>query len=94
MTQTQESRPGHESKAAVNLATKSIPAAPDYYTEAAAHVIGAFVAVVESSHGTPRRRVFLTLAAAEKAILRARMAGHRANVVLCNLLPVSGGERL
>lgn len=71
-----------------------LPASADYYTEAAAHVIGAFVAVVETSHGTPRRRVFITLKAAEASVLRARMAGHRASVVLCTLLPVTGGEKL
>lgn len=72
----------------------SLPAPADYYTEATAHVIGAFVAVVETSHGTPRRRVFLTLKAAEATVLRARMAGHRASVVLCNVIPVTGGEAL
>lgn len=72
----------------------SLPAATDYYAEAAAHVVGAFVAVVETAHGTPRRRVFLTLKAAEATVLRARMAGHRASIVLCSLLPVPGGESL
>ena len=95
MTQERESRPGTNRTAKIMSGDSSRQSAADgYYTEAAAGTIGAFVAVVETSHGTPRRRVFLTLAAAEKTVLRARMDGHRASIVLCNLLPVSGGEAL
>lgn len=96
MSRERESRPGGGTRtAAISSGDKaSLPASADYYTDAAAHVIGAFVAVVETSHGTPRRRVFLTLKAAEATVLRARMAGHRASVVLCTLLPVTGGESL
>lgn len=66
----------------------------DFYLDAEAYVIGALVAVVETPSGKPRRRIYLTLAAAEKSVLRARMNGHRASVVLCKLIPMNGGEAL
>jgi hypothetical protein len=74
--------------------TTIVSAASDYYLDAELRVIGAIVAVVDTSQGKPRRRIFLTLAAAEKAVFRARMNGHRASVVLCKLIPVNGGEAL
>jgi 3,4-dihydroxy-2-butanone 4-phosphate synthase len=46
---------------------------------------GAFVAIVETGNGHYRRRVYLSLGAAEAAVRRARNAGVRANVVICEL---------
>lgn len=71
------------------LNTQSIAEPTD---KAALYVSGAFVALVETPAGKYRRRVFLTLAAAEKAVQRAHDAGHSATVVLCQLTPV-GGDR-
>lgn len=62
--------------------------------EDAAHVDGALVVVV-SIHGGFRRRVFLSLSSAERALLRAQEAGHEATIVLAKLVPVmseDGGE--
>ncbi|MEO7980340.1 MAG: hypothetical protein ABI807_05560 [Sporichthyaceae bacterium] len=53
-----------------------------------AHVDGALVVVVCTSAGRYRRRVFLTLASAERSAERAREAGHEASVVLARLVPV------
>jgi len=87
--------PQANSGANTSAGGNSIVAPPsDYYREAKAYVTGALVAVVDTPHGTPRRRVFLTLAAAEKCVLRARMNGHEASFVLCKLVPVNGGEAL
>lgn len=58
-------------------------------------VAGVYVAVVQiKGDHTParyRRRVFLNLPAANRAISRAHMDGLDASVVLCQLIPVSGG---
>ncbi len=90
MTQERESRPGHESKAAVNLATNTIPARADKIT-AAALVTGVHVVVVETAGGRYRRRVYFNLPGAQRAADRAVIAGHSAHVILCRLMPVSGG---
>ena len=49
---------------------------------------GAFVVVVEAPGATCRRRVFLTLSAADRAMQRAHARGCMAHLVLCRLLPV------
>lgn len=94
MIQAQEKAPGSESKGLVNLATTSVPNAGAYFTDAALHVAGAYVAVVHTAHGKHRRRVFLTLSSAQSAVDRAIEAGHEADVVLCRLVPVTGGVAL
>ncbi len=48
----------------------------------------ALVALVEDKHGRYRRRVFLTLASAERAVALARARGADAQVVLVRLTPV------
>jgi hypothetical protein len=90
LSRTQESRPGHESKAAVNLATTTITPTLDR-TIAAALVTGVHVVVVETAAGKYRRRVFLSLKSAQAAADRAIMAGHPAHLILCQLMPASGG---
>ncbi len=49
---------------------------------------GVLVLVVHLPEGRERRRVLLTVAAAQRAAARAEAAGHRADVVLCQLMPV------
>lgn len=93
MTQTQEKAPGGESKGLVNLAKTSIPAALDT-TTAAALVTGVHVVVVETLAGKYRRRVYFNLPSAQRAADRAIEAGHSAHLILCQLLPVSGGAAL
>ncbi|MGO1511595.1 MAG: hypothetical protein ACTHW4_13615 [Actinomycetales bacterium] len=58
--------------------------------EAAGHVNGAFVVVVHL-FGTDRhrRRIYLTLNAAERSARRARDRGHAAHVLLARLVPVA-----
>lgn len=51
-------------------------------------VAGAFCLVVTTPAGRYRRRVFLTVAAAEKAAVRATAAGHHAEIVLCRIDPI------
>lgn len=54
----------------------------------AQQVRGALVVVVETPGGKYRRRTYLTLASAERALRRAEQAGHCASVVLARLVPV------
>ncbi|MFD2674808.1 hypothetical protein [Gulosibacter bifidus] len=46
---------------------------------------GALAVVVETPHGRVRRRLYLSLKAAENAARRARDAGHSATVLLVEL---------
>lgn len=57
-------------------------------------VDGALVVVVTTPAGRYRRRVYLSLRAAEAAVDRAERRGQVARIVLCSLLPVRviGGE--
>lgn len=92
MSQERESRPGTNRTAKISSGDdSSLPAAADYFTDAAIYVAGAYVAVVQTAHGKHRRRVFLTLSSASRAVDRAIEAGHAAEVVLCRLVPVTGG---
>ena len=58
---------------------------------AAALLTGVHVVVVETAAGLHRRRVYFNLPSAQQAADRAIMAGHSAKVILCKLMPVSGG---
>jgi hypothetical protein len=49
----------------------------------------AFVVVVVSPLGNPRRRVYLSLSHATKALQRAQKRGAPASMVLCRLVPVA-----
>ncbi|MGG5753184.1 hypothetical protein ACQ3I4_11245 [Zafaria sp. Z1313] len=59
------------------------------------HVAGVYVAVVQVRNDAPephyRRRVYLALAPAQRAVDRATMDGLEATVFLCRLEPVDGG---
>ena len=50
----------------------------------------AFVVVVVSPYGQPRRRVYLSLHHATTAVQRAHAKGQSAHMVLCELVPVAG----
>ncbi|WP_369055945.1 hypothetical protein [Kineococcus terrestris] len=56
--------------------------------ESTVHVRDALVLVVLTGDGRCRRTTYLTVAGAERAAERARDRGHRADVVLCHLVPV------
>lgn len=61
----------------------------------AEHINGALVVVVVTPAGRYRRRVFLTAAAAERAVRNAEARGHSAEVFLAELRPVhrvEGGD--
>lgn len=54
---------------------------------------GVYVTVVQVGAGHIRRRVYLSLAPAERAARSAEERGHAAEVVLCRLEPVGGVSR-
>ncbi|MGD7707012.1 hypothetical protein [Microlunatus sp. Y2014] len=54
----------------------------------AEHVNGALVVVVQTPQDRYRRRVYLTAAAAERAVRRAGERGQSASVFLAELRPV------
>lgn len=90
MTRKAERRP-----AVIGAAQKSfggsisiVPAQSSEPVDAAGVVDGVFVLVVRLDGDRYRRRVFLTLAPAERAAARAEARGHAAEVVLCRLEPV------
>lgn len=95
MTRTRESRPGGGTRTAeISRGDKdSLPAGTDR-TTATALVTGVHVVVVETDAGKHRRRVYFNLPGAQRAADRAIMAGHSAHVILCQLIPVTGGEPL
>lgn len=70
---------------------KSLPAAADFFSGAALYVAGALVVVVDTGHGKHRRRVYFNLPSAQRAADRAIEAGHDAEIVLCRIVPVTGG---
>jgi hypothetical protein len=93
MRQTRESRPA-DNQAAKTFSggtNTSISAEADR-TTASVLVTGVHVVVVETPAGKYRRRVYFNLPGAQRAADRAIMAGHSAHVILCQLIPVTGGE--
>jgi hypothetical protein len=91
MRRARESRPAGN-QAAENILRgtgSSISAEADKI--ATALVTGVHVVVVETPAGKYRRRVYLSLDSAQRAADRAIMSGHPAHVVLCQLMPVTGG---
>lgn len=77
----------------ISCGDESILAGPLDLTTAAARVAGVHVVVVEAGAGKYRRRCFFNLPGAQRAADRAIMDGHPARVVLCQLVPVSGGGK-
>lgn len=90
MTHSNERRPAvtHEATESLDGLTPSISPNADQWQRLASHVDGAFVVLVETSHGRYRRRVWLTIAPAERAAQKARDAGHNAVVMLAELKPL------
>lgn len=68
------------------LGGRSLPIIPG---EVAESLDGALVLLVRTEAGRYRRRVFLTIASAQRAADRATEAGHAAEIVLCALAPVA-----
>jgi len=54
---------------------------------------GVHVVVVATTAGKYRRRVYFNLPGAQKAADRAVAAGHEAEIILCQLVPASGGAQ-
>src|SRR5699024_9669633 len=74
--------------------SSSLPQSVEEWDTLAAQIDGAFAVIVRTTQGRYRRRVWLTLAPAERAAGKAREAGHDAVVVLAELKPlyrVDGG---
>jgi hypothetical protein len=91
MTQAQESRPGDQTKAAVDLEDSNIlPARTDKHSDAVLALTGVFVLVVTSKTGRTRRHIYFQMASAQAAVDRSTAKGSRASIVLCQLLPVGG----
>lgn len=68
---------------------RAVATLPEFTPEDAAAIAGgAFVVVVQLDEDRYRRRVFLTLAAAERLAEKARERGHVAHVLLSHVLPL------
>ena len=65
----------------------SVPVAADRYAE---YAQGVYVVVVETSDDRMRRRVYLNLPSAQKAVARAQEWGHEARLFLARLDVVGG----
>lgn len=50
--------------------------------------VAGYALAVETGNGRYRRRLFLTLAAAENAVARARQRGQYAEIILVRIVPV------
>ena len=90
--QAKENRPGANGADSKNLICDNTSLAPDHD----GLVAGLYVAVVQlrGDHvpARYRKRVYLSLAGAQRAIDRARQDGLDASIVLCRLTPVSGEQ--
>ena len=83
-------RPGEKAALAENFGCAcSLRPSPASGTAAVEHVRDRFCVVVEPSAGHFRTRIFMTLAAAEKAAERAIAGGHEVTVILSRIDPVS-----
>lgn len=80
----QKAGPHHETGPHENAATASKDTPDDRHVLAAT---AGYAVLVETGEGRYRRRLFLTLASAERAVDRARDRGHYAHMVLCRIIP-------
>lgn len=97
MSFTKELRPGRATEAnesSTEQGAGSAPILPLATDSALIDRAEAIVVLVQDKAGRYRRRVFLTLASAERAVDQAAARGVDAQVVLCRLTPVEGGEVL
>lgn len=99
LSHMEERRPLTLGTASVNPtdpATTNAPRSAPILPDAADLVAGVFVLVVtvpDDPEPRRRRRTFFSLKAAERAAARAVTRGHRAEVILCRLVPETyGGE--
>lgn len=67
--------------------SNSVPTTTDSVYDVRA-VCEAYVVLVQTTDEKMRRRVMLSLHSAEKAVRRAELRGHSAELVLCRLIPV------
>lgn len=72
---------------AAGFSLSSLPVAADKYAE---YAQGVYVVVVETSDERMRRRVYLNLPSAQKAVARAEERGHEARLYLARLDIVGG----
>lgn len=85
MSESQKAGPHHETGPHENTeaATQSTPR-----SDAALAAVAGYALAVETGNGRYRRRLFLTLAAAENAVDRARQRGQYAEIILVRVVPV------
>lgn len=87
MTDTQKAGPHHETGPYEKAATEPNSTLDGTQGRALNAVCG-YALAVETGNGRYRRRLFLTLAAAENAVERARDRGQYAEIILVRLVPV------
>jgi hypothetical protein len=63
-------------------------AAVDTTLPNAAEIADAYIVVVVTPYGQPRRRPYLSLHSAVQAAQRARKRGLQAELILCKLVPI------
>ena len=68
----------------------SLSILPDYSDKFAEYAQGVYVVVVESTDERMRRRVYLNLPSAQRAVVRAQDRGHEARLYLARLDVVGG----
>lgn len=91
---TRRSRPranetGQTKKVPTAVVTPMVPPTPTDGVDLAGILSGVLVVVVRLDNDHYRRRVFLSLSAAERAVRRAHDRGHDAELVMCSLTPAS-----
>lgn len=99
MTQHMRNRPGLAPGAAPESDVASHPQAtgetrPPHLTRTEVlDALPAYVLILKTGHGRISRRVYLTLAAADRAAQRHRAHGHAVTLELVTLTPAAGGAR-
>ncbi len=86
MTTANEIRPGRRTEADQSVLANDLSLAAG--DRLCAILDGVLVTVVQDERGHARRKIYLSLAAAQHAVERARDRGHEAQVVLCQLQPL------
>lgn len=88
MTTTKRIRPGWETEADRDVHGRANGSSLSADARLVALLDGVFVLVVRLDNDRTRRRVYVSLASAQKAAQRAEDLGHVAHVVLCELHPL------
>lgn len=95
MIREQQSRPTGENGAALNNSSPDpILSRTIENGEAAEQLAGCLVLLVKVDNAHYRRRVFLSINAAQRALVAAREKGYSARVVACELHPLTVGGAL